>query len=119
IHLSGYSIEEKLEIAKKHLVPKQIAAHGLESYKLKFTPTVLQFIADGYTRESGVRNLNRKIASVIRYVAKMIVMEEELPKTIDKGIVEKALGKPVFNLSEMVEEKPAGVATGLAWTSVG
>lgn len=119
IHLSGYSIEEKLEIAKKHLVPKQIAAHGLESYKLKFTPTVLQFIADGYTRESGVRNLNRKIASVIRYVAKMIVMEEELPKTIDKGIVEKALGKPIFNLSEMVEEKPAGVATGLAWTSVG
>lgn len=119
IHLSGYSIEEKLEIAKKHLVPKQIAAHGLEDYKLKFTPSVLQFIADGYTRESGVRNLNRKIASVIRYIAKLIVMEEEFPKTIDKAIVEKALGKAIFNVSESAAEKPAGVATGLAWTSVG
>lgn len=119
IHLSGYSIEEKLEIAKKHLVPKQIAAHGLETYKLKFTPSILQFITDGYTRESGVRNLNRKIASVIRYIAKLIVMEEEFPKTIDQALVEKALGKAIFNISESAAEKPAGVATGLAWTSVG
>lgn len=119
IHLSGYSIEEKLEIAKKHLVPKQIAAHGLEEYKIKFTPAVLQFITNGYTRESGVRNLNRKIANVIRYVAKMIVMEEEYPKTIDTELVIKALGKVTFNIEEAAEEKPAGVATGLAWTSVG
>lgn len=119
IQLSGYSMEEKVEIAKKHLVSKQKKAHGLEDYNIKFNNAILQYIISNYTRESGVRELDRKLASVLRYSAKEIVLEHEVPEHIDKEWVEKALGKPVFTNEIYNKSKPAGVAVGLAWTSVG
>lgn len=119
IQLSGYSLEEKIEIAKRHLVPKQKAAHGLEDYNIRFNNNALHKIIVDYTRESGVRELDRKIASVLRYMAKEIVMGHEVPELPDADLIEQALGKPVYTNEIYKKNKPAGVAVGLAWTSVG
>lgn len=119
IQLSGYSIEEKIEIAVQHLVPKQKEAHGLIEYSFKFSKPALQKIITEYTRESGVRELNRKIASVFRYLAKEIVLDREVYELIDEETVQQALGNPIFNNEIYKKAKPAGVAVGLAWTSVG
>lgn len=119
IEVSGYTIEEKIEIAKRHLIPKQKKEHGLKARDLSFDKKSIQFLVEGYTRESGVRSLERVVASVIRNVAKCIALEEDYPKKITTEFIEKALGGQRFDKEIYNDNKSAGVVTGLAWTSVG
>ncbi len=112
-------MEEKVEIAKKYLVPKQKLEHGIKSKDVNISQKALVKIIEGYTRESGVRSLERKIAGVIRYVAKSIVMEEEFPKTIEPAHLFKILGAEDFDKEIYASEELAGVVPGLAWTSAG
>ncbi|MGW8121641.1 endopeptidase La [Roseivirga echinicomitans] len=119
IEVSGYTVEEKMEIAKRHLVPKQKEEHGLKAAELVFDKKSLQKIVDEYTRESGVRNLERKIGSVVRSAAKSIALEEEYPVKVTAEFIEKVLGGPVFDKETYDNNDLAGVVTGLAWTSVG
>lgn len=119
IEITGYTVEEKLQIAIKHLVPKQLAEHGLKSHKIKFSKEALLKIIESYTRESGVRNLERKIGSVVRSVAKSIAMEEEVEKDITPAFVAKILGVEIFDEELYQGNDLAGVVTGLAWTQVG
>jgi len=119
IKMSGYTIEEKAEIAKRHLMPKQLKEHGLTAKHINIGKKQLEKIIEGYTRESGVRNLEQKIAQVIRYIAKSVAMEEEYdPKITDETIV-KVLGVPRLERDKSEGNEVAGVVTGLAWTSVG
>lgn len=119
IQLNGYSIEEKTEIAKKHLIPKQKELHGLKKTSLKFSDKVLQQIVQDYTRESGVRELDRLLASVMRNVAKDVAMEVPVTPQITNEKVINILGKAKFSNDVYERGLPAGVAVGLAWTSVG
>lgn len=119
IEVSGYTIEEKVEIAKRHLLPKQKKEHGLKSRDVSFDKKAIQFIVEGYTRESGVRSLERVVGSVIRSVAKSIALEEEYPKKITTEFIEKVLGGKRFDKEIYNDNKYAGVVTGLAWTAVG
>lgn len=119
ISLSGYTLEEKVEIAKKHLIPKQKKEHGLKAKDVKFHKKAIAKIIDGYTRESGVRNLERQIGSVIRHIAKSIAMEEEFDKTITAEQVTEILGPVRFDKELYQGNDIAGVVTGLAWTQVG
>lgn len=119
IFLSGYSLEEKVQIAKKHLVPKIREAHGLKASQVKITDEVLATIIDNYTRESGVRELDRKIASLMRHVAKSVAMEEEYNPEITLDDLPKILGKERFDKDLYTEKQPPGVAVGLAWTETG
>lgn len=119
IEVTGYTQEEKGEIAKRHLIPKQKKEHGLKTNDISFDKRSVQKIIDGYTRESGVRNLERKIGSVIRSTAKSIALEEEYTKKVNGEIIEKVLGGPVFDKEMYSDNKMAGVVTGLAWTAVG
>jgi ATP-dependent Lon protease len=119
IKMSGYTIEEKIEIAKRHLLPKQLKEHGLTANDINIGKKQLEKIIEGYTRESGVRNLEQKIAQVIRYIAKSVAMEEEYnPKITDATLV-KILGVPRLERDKSEGNEVAGVVTGLAWTSVG
>lgn len=119
IEVSGYTIEEKIEIAKRHLVPKQKKEHGLKTKDFTFDNKSIQFLIEGYTRESGVRSLERVVGSVIRSVAKSIAMEEEYPKKATPEFIEKVLGGKRFDKEIYQDNKSAGVVTGLAWTAVG
>lgn len=119
INISGYSIEEKIEIANKHLIDKQKEAHGLKKSQAKLSKKVLQKLIEDYTRESGVRELDRVLASVMRSVAKKVAMEEEYNVNIQAEDLEKLMGKPKYNRDEYTNNLPVGVAIGLAWTSVG
>lgn len=119
IHLTGYSLEEKIEIGKRHLVPKQKEMHGLDKLKLKFSDKVLAKIIQEYTRESGVRELDRTIASMMRSIARKVAMEEKVALQVTEEQVEETLGKPKFINDLYVKSHTAGVAVGLAWTSVG
>jgi ATP-dependent Lon protease len=119
IELTGYTVEEKLQIAIKHLVPKQLAEHGLKSSQVKFSRESLLKIIESYTRESGVRNLERKIGSVVRSIAKSVAMEEEFEKNVTPEFVIKVLGAEVFDEELYQGNNIAGVVTGLAWTQVG
>jgi ATP-dependent Lon protease len=119
IEISGYTLEEKVEIAKKYLIPKQKTEHGLKSKEVNISSKALTKIIEGYTRESGVRTLERKIAGVVRYVAKCTVMGEEFPKTIEPTDLFKILGAEDFDKEIYAHEELAGVVPGLAWTSVG
>jgi ATP-dependent Lon protease len=119
IDLSGYLIEEKIEIARKHLVPKQMAEHGINKKKITFGKQLLQSIIENYTRESGVRLLEKTIAKVIRNRARYIAMDEDLPTTISAAEMEKILGPAPFNNEKSYSGNTPGVATGLAWTAVG
>jgi ATP-dependent Lon protease len=119
IELSGYTLEEKAEIAKKHLLPKQKKEHGLKSTDISFHKNAIIKIIDGYTRESGVRSLERKIGSVVRHVAKSVAMEQKFEKTITADEVVKILGAEIFDKELYQGNDVAGVVTGLAWTSVG
>lgn len=119
IKMSGYTIEEKIEIARQHLFPRQLKEHGLTSKQLTVGKKQLEKIVEGYTRESGVRGLEAKIAQVIRHAAKSIAMEEPYNiKVTDEDIVE-ALGVPRLERDKYENNDVAGVVTGLAWTSVG
>jgi ATP-dependent Lon protease len=119
INLGGYSIEEKTEIAKKHLLPKQKEAHGVEKYSIKIPNASIQQIITDYTRESGVRDLERQIASVMRNIAKQIAEDEVTSFEIDSAAIIKILGKAKFSNDLYTKDHPAGIAIGLAWTYVG
>jgi ATP-dependent Lon protease len=119
IEINGYTMEEKVQIAKKHLIPKQLVEHGLEHDKIPFEMKAIELLVDGYTRESGVRALERKIGSVIRKVVKKMALEEETPEKIGMKEVHDLIGPPTFEKETYEEELTAGVVTGLAWTSVG
>ncbi len=119
IEMSGYSMEEKVEIAVRHLMPKQLEAHGVKSEQIKLEKDILKKIVQDYTRESGVRDLDRKIASVMRWSAKEIAMGKKKLGTLTEKEIEKILGSARFDNEIYKEEIPAGVAVGLAWTSVG
>ncbi len=119
IDLSGYSIEEKVEIAKRHLVPKQKEAHGLKDMKFRISNNVIEHIISDYTRESGVRELDRQFASIMRNLAKEVAMENELPDAVSNELVEDILGKPRYSNEIYKVGNPPGVAVGLAWTYVG
>lgn len=119
IKMSGYTLEEKVEIARQHLLPKQLKEHGLTAKHLVIGKKQLEKIVEGYTRESGVRALEQKIAQVIRNAAKSVAMEEEYNiKVTDEDII-KALGAPRLERDKSEGNDVAGVVTGLAWTSVG
>jgi ATP-dependent Lon protease len=120
IHLAGYTEEEKVAIARKHLVPKQAREHGLTPDDVEFTPEALRLLARGYTREAGVRNLEREIASVCRKVARRRAEGVAEPVRVTPDVVTSFLGVPRFELEEVEERTRApGVATGLAWTPAG
>ena len=119
IEVTGYTLEEKIEIAKRHLIPKQKEEHGLKPKDVSFDKKAIQKLIDGYTRESGVRNLERKVGSIVRSVAKSIALEEEYPQKIDETFIEKVLGGQTFDKEMYSNNKMAGVVTGLAWTAVG
>lgn len=119
INVSGYTIEEKIEIGKRHLLPKQIADHGLTSKDLTVPKPIMQRLIEGYTRESGVRGLEKQLAKVVRYAAKSIAMEEEYVKKITVDQLTSIMG-PARMLRDQYENNDvAGVVTGLAWTQVG
>ncbi|MES2543241.1 MAG: endopeptidase La [Bacteroidota bacterium] len=119
IKMSGYTIEEKVEIASRHLFPKQLKEHGLTPKDLIIGKKQLEKIVEGYTRESGVRGLENKIAQVIRNAAKSVAMEEEYNKKVTDEDIIKVLGVPRLERDKSENNEVAGVVTGLAWTSVG
>ena len=118
IDVTGYTIEEKVEIARQHLVPKQLDNHGLTKDQFSITKPVLKSLVEGYTRESGVRNLDKKVAKLIRSTAKDVAMGNEAVPTISKEQLEKILG-PSRERDIYEGNAHAGVVTGLAWTPVG
>ena len=119
IDLSGYAVEEKTEIAKRHLIPKQKDAHGLKELRFKIGDKVLGKIIQDYTRESGVRELDRQLASIMRYEAKEYAMKGRMKSLLTSVEVEKILGKPRYSNELYKVANMAGVAVGLAWTYVG
>lgn len=119
IELSGYTLEEKVQIAKKHLIPKQREEHGLNTKDITITNEAVVKIIENYTRESGVRNLERLIGKVIRYVAKSVAMEDEYQKRINPVKVRDILGAEHFDKEIYEDNHTSGVVTGLAWTQVG
>jgi ATP-dependent Lon protease len=120
IHLAGYTEEEKIAIAQRHLVPKQAREHGLAPADIEFTPEALRLLARGYTREAGVRSLEREIASVCRKVARRRAEGGTEPARISPDAVTSFLGAPRFEFEELQERtRMPGVATGLAWTPAG
>ncbi|WP_366183480.1 endopeptidase La [Flavobacterium ovatum] len=119
IKMSGYTIEEKVEIAKQHLFPRQLKEHGLTSKDLTIGKKQLEKIVEGYTRESGVRGLEAKIAQVIRNAAKSVAMEEEYNKKVTDADIIQVLGVARLERDKYETNDVAGVVTGLAWTSVG
>jgi len=119
INVSGYTIEEKVEIAKRHLLPKQLKEHGVTADQIKIGKSQFEKIVAGYTRESGVRNLDKQLAKMVRNTAKSIAMEEAYEVKITPEHIEKVLGVPRLERDKYENNKVAGVVTGLAWTSVG
>ncbi len=119
IDISGYLLEEKVEIAKKHLIPKMLEENGVKRSQVTFNKKIIEKIIEDYTRESGVRALERNISTVIRKRAKSIVLEEEYIKGINHDLLIKALGPSFFQRDKDISNKIAGVVTGLAWTVTG
>lgn len=119
IEMSGYTIEEKVEIAKRHLLSKQLKEHGMTKTDLKLGKKQLEYVIDGYTRESGVRGLEKQIAKLVRHGAKSIAMEETYNITMTNEEIRKVLGAPRFDRNREQDNSVAGVVTGLAWTPVG
>jgi len=119
IEVNGYTIEEKIEIAKKYLLPKQKEVHGLEAKQITLKNSLIEKVIEDYTRESGVRGLEKKIGSLVRGIATKIAMDEPYEPTLDNNDVEKILGAPIFDKDAYEGNEVAGVVTGLAWTQVG
>lgn len=119
IEVSGYILEEKVEIAAKHLVPKELEAHGIGKGKVKFPKKTLQAIVESYTRESGVRELDKKIAKIMRKLARKIAMGEDVPVSIKPEDLYEYLGPVEYTRDKYQGNEYAGVVTGLAWTAVG
>ncbi|MDA0316121.1 MAG: endopeptidase La [Bacteroidetes bacterium] len=119
INVNGYTIEEKVQIGKKYLLPKQLKEHGLSSKDLKIVQPQLEKIIEGYTRESGVRGLEKQIAKVVRYAAKNIAMEDAYDVKVSNDALIEILGAPKLERDRYENNNVAGVVTGLAWTRVG
>lgn len=119
IEINGYTVEEKIQIAIKHLIPKQLEAHGLKKGQVEFTDKILEKIIEDYTSESGVRTLEKQIASVIRSTAKSVALDEKYDPKISDNQLRKILGAPFFQKEKSIDNNVAGVVTGLAWTPVG
>ena len=119
IEISGYTVEEKVKIAQKHLLPRQLVSHGLEKKHLLVSDKLLEKIVDQYTRESGVRGLEKMISKVIRYAAKSIAMDQKYDINMSNKVLEEILGPPKFDRDNLLDNSICGVVTGLAWTSVG
>ena len=119
IEINGYTLEEKIQIAKKHLLPKQLKEHGLNSLHLKISNKIFETVIDSYTRESGVRGLDKMIAKLVRYAAKSIAMNENYNNQLSHDDLKEILGIPLFDKNQYLNNNMCGVVTGLAWTSVG
>lgn len=119
IDLSGYLLEEKVEIARKHLITKQLSEHGLSQKEVFFSKAIIELIIENYTREAGVRTLERNIARIIRNKARYIAMNEESDRKVSPADVEKVLGVSHFQREKVFDHGVPGVATGLAWTPYG
>jgi ATP-dependent Lon protease len=120
IHLSGYTLNEKLAIAQQFLVPRQLRDHGLSTDKIKFDAEAIRVVIESYTREAGVRNLEREIGSICRKIARRVVKEgRSLALNVGSEMIFELLGKPKYRARRKNEESEVGVATGLAWTEVG
>src|SRR5690606_9216910 len=119
IELSGYALEEKVEIAKRHLIPKQMEMHGLTKDAFKMSDTILAKIIADYTRESGVRELDRQLAAIMRNQAKELVLKNKLKQTLTAADVERILNKPRYTSESYKMANMPGVAVGLAWTYAG
>ncbi len=119
IDVSGYIIEEKIEIAKRHLIPRQLKEHGVKLSQVKFTKQAIEEVVTNYTRESGVRNLEKQVAAVIRKIAKKIATEEDFNKNLKPEDIREYLGVAKYTKNKYEGNEYAGVVTGLAWTSVG
>lgn len=119
IDLTGYAVEEKEKIAQKHLLPKQLELHGLKNNPIKVSTAVMTFIVENYTRESGVRELDRQLASIMRNLAKVVAVKGKVKSTLTQQDVVKILGKPRYSNDLYKIANMPGVAVGLAWTYVG
>jgi ATP-dependent Lon protease len=119
IEITGYTQEEKVEIAMRHLVPKQLREHGLKASQVKFSRKLIAKVIENYTRESGVRTLERRIGTLVRSVAKSVAMEEPYEKVISDETARKVLGVEIFDEELYQGNETAGIVTGLAWTQVG
>lgn len=119
INVTGYTIEEKVEIAKKYLLPKQLEEHGLKSRDLSLGKKEIERVVEGYTRESGVRGLEKQIAKLVRFCAKSVAMEEPYESKLSLEEITKILGPARMERDRYEDNDTAGVVTGLAWTSVG
>lgn len=119
IEMTGYLLEEKMEIAKRHLIPKQLDANGVKPEQFEIKDNALKFLIENYTRESGVRELDKKIASIIRKVAKEIAFGNKISKNVTKTKIIELLGTPKFTKTTYEDSEIAGIATGLAWTPAG
>lgn len=119
IDLPGYTRDEKRKIAQQFLIPRQLIEHGLKDYSIKWEESAIEMIIDSYTREAGVRNLEREIASICRFIAVKVAEEKPIPEVINKALVEEVLGHPKFYSEVAGRVAEVGVATGLAWTPAG
>lgn len=119
INVSGYIVEEKIQIARKHLIPKQLEKHGINPKQLKISTEAIELIIEKYTRESGVRGLDKQIAQILRKIAKKIAFNEVFENEILPKHIEELVGKPIYSQEMYDGNDFAGVVTGLAWTAVG
>lgn len=119
IEVSGYLQEEKKEIAKRHLIPKQLENHGITAANITILDDIIGLIIEKYTRESGVRSLDMTIAKIMRHVARKVAMDKDFSITLDEAAVKEYLGSPIFSREEYQGNELPGVVTGLAWTAVG
>jgi ATP-dependent Lon protease len=119
IQLSGYTQEEKFFISKKYIVPKQITENGIKDSQIEFTSDAIRTIVEGYTREAGLRNLERQVGSICRKTARLVAEGKTDKTLINPDQVHKFLGSAPFTREEEQENDEIGIATGLAWTSVG
>ena len=119
IEITGYIVEEKLQIARRHLVPKQLENHGLEKDRVVFPPRVIEYMIENHTRESGVRELDKKIAKVVRNLARKLAFDEKIGKEVSLADVRKFLGPREYKKDIYEGNDFAGVVTGLAWTALG
>ncbi len=119
INVSGYIVEEKIEIAKRHLVPKQLEKHGIKKSQVRFPKKVLEYVIENHTRESGVRELDKKIAKILRGMAWKIALQENFTKTLSLKDMKEILGPPEYQKEKYHGNEFAGVVTGLSWTAFG
>ncbi|MCK5538583.1 MAG: endopeptidase La, partial [Bacteroidales bacterium] len=119
INVTGYILEEKAEIAKRHLIPKQLKNHGIKKNQLKLSKNDLELVIEEYTRESGVRELDKKLAKIARNIAKSIGFEQKYNPKLNTEDILRILGPAEYQKDKYQDNETAGVVTGLAWTSVG